>query len=732
MSRLARLISLPTAASTFAGCLGAGVVEVALLLAGGAPLGASLALALGLWGFVGLLLGAFLGLAASVVTHHLPGGPLGLRTTPDLDRRVAAGILAVATGVGAMAVLMAAGHAAVVAPMHSPRLALIATAGLTLIFSIPAGLAALTIYPLLSRFLARRAPLRQLGHTGGILVGLAVAGVLGFIAALGSADWRALDLGPLRSLVIVKLLGLAHAYFYYRSAVGRRVHQRLPLGAIRLAAPLVAVGLLIVARGLPESSPVFAAVEQRSWSLRLGLRLARTLTDGDRDGYSARFGGGDCDDGDPDTYPGAVDTPGDGVDQNCMAGDAPSEATEGPAPAPGTAAPAAARREGAAFDGNILLVTIDSLRADRLGVAGYTRRHDRSLTPTLDALAKRGAYFKRAWAQAPNTPRSFPSLLTGRYPSDIIWTQRSSNYSPLAAENETFFEALATTGRKPIGIFSHFYFTADRGLSQSFAEWSNDGAGTVSESNKDIAAPRIVPRVIARLEAAAKRSNERFVLWTHLFEPHSSYMAHEGFPTNLHGIEGLEEKYDYEIAFVDGWIGKLVASLEATGLAGKTAIVVAADHGEAWGEHRQYFHGTDLTEEQLRVPLIIVVPGKAPRVVDEPVALVDLAPTLLDLVGLAPLPSFRGRSLLPALDGGKLDPRPIFAELLPAPAWPKHEIMVVDGGKKLTHKISERRFELHDLAADPLQKREVSREPAHAAALQALKQRLLEFEEGRR
>jgi arylsulfatase A-like enzyme len=521
------------------------------------------------------------------------------------------------------------------------------------------------------------------------------------------------------------------------------VHQRLPVALIRIAAPVVAVALLLVARGLPESSPIFAAVEERSWSLRVGLRLARSLTDGDRDGYSARFGGGDCDDSDPNTYPGGVDTPGDGVDQNCTGGDArPADAPGAAGPAAGapgsgapgapTTPPTATRRDGPAFDGNLLIVTIDSLRADRLGVAGYTRRNGRSLTPALDALANRGAYFKRAWAQAPNTPRSFPSLLTGGYPSDVAWTQRSSNYSPIAAENQTFFEALATTGQKPIGIFSHFYFTADRGLSQGFAEWSNDGAGTISESNKDIAAPRIVPKVIARLETAAKRG-ERFALWTHLFEPHSSYMTHAGFPTSsLRGVEGLEEKYDFEIAFVDGWVGKLLAALEAAGLGAKTAIVVAADHGEAWGEHRRYFHGTDLTEEQLRVPLIIAVPGKAARVIEEPVALVDLAPTLLDLVGLAPLPSFRGRSLLPALDGATLTPRPIFAELLPAPAWPKHETMMVDGATKLTHKIGERRFELHDLAADPRQQRDVSRDPAHAATLETLKRRLLDFEEGRR
>ena len=113
------------------------------------------------------------------------------------------------------------------------------------------------------------------------------------------------------------------------------------------------------------------------------------------------------------------------------------------------------------------------------------------------------------------------------------------NYPNLLPSNDTFFEGLAAAGLKPIGIFSHFYFTADRGISKAFAEWSNDGAGTIAESNKDIASPRIVPRVIERLRKAAARK-ERFVLWTHLFEPHSSYMPHKEFPPTLGGRAGAD------------------------------------------------------------------------------------------------------------------------------------------------------------------------------------------------
>ena len=367
-------------------------------------------------------------------------------------------------------------------------------------------------------------------------------------------------------------------------------------------------------------------------------------------------------------------------------------------------------------------------------MAGYSRPGEKSktLTPNLDALARRGAYFRRVWSQAPNTPRSFPSILPSQTPSGVRWEKPRVNYPNLLESNHTFFEDLRAAGLAPIGIFSHFYFTADRGISKAFKEWSNEGAGTIAESNKDSASPRIVPRVIARLKKAAA-SKERFVLWTHLFEPHSSYMTHKEFPSSgASGASGLMEKYAHEIAFVDSWVGKLLAALEATGLAKNTAVVIMADHGEAWGEHKVFFHGQDLFVEQLRIPLIIAIPGRAPIVSEVPVAALDIGPTLVDLVG-APLPrSFRGRSLLPAIRGEELPRRPIFAELLPATAWPHHAVMLLDDDKKLIHRVSERRFELYDLAKDPGERQSLVEDAGAAATFERMRRALLSFEERKR
>jgi hypothetical protein len=725
---------LPAALSTFAGMFGVGLLDALLVAWRGqhARLLEALALALGLYGTCGLLCAACIGWAVATVLAAFPGGLRGLFADEELDARVAGLLLAGAAGSAVLMLGAGLGHKLFVASMNSQRLATIASAGLALLMLLPALLVLLASWRGLAR-LSRRALPRpaRLGRAGVVALALGVCGLLAFVAALSRADWRVLDLGPLWAAGLALLLGVAHGGFWHASAVGRRLLGRMPTRILRPSLGLLVVLLLLAASRIPETSPTYAAVAEGGLGLKLALKLARTATDRDGDGYSALFGGGDCDDARADVYPGAEDIPGDGVDQNCEGGDAPLPATsQDHEPAPARPAPAPPTRPGA-FSGNLLIIGVDATRADRLGVAGYGRPPGHSLTPNLDALARRGAYFRRVWAQAPNTPRSFPSFVTSRYPSEIAWQKKTFNYSPLLPSNHTFFEPMPAAGLRAIGIFSHFYFTPDRGISNGFAEWSNDGAKSIADSNKDIAAPRIVPRVLERLRKAAG-SGERFVLWTHLFEPHSSYMAHPEFPTTLSGVQGLEEKYDYEIAFDDLWIGKILQTLDETHLADHTAIVVFGDHGEAWGEHnRTYFHGQNLTEEQLRVPLIIVVPGRKPVVSDDEVALVDVGPTLLDILGIAPPSHLHGRSLLPAIDGAPLPPRPLFAELLPSTATPDHQVVMVDRGKKLVHKVAERRFELFDLAADPGEKKNLADEPAHRKLLDELKAKLLAFEEHR-
>lgn len=566
---------------------------------------------------------------------------------------------------------------------------------------------ALTCYPL---FRATRRLLGWLPRPRRLSVTLALALILLLGAAGGlvlivatKLDWRVLPTGAFLQAGIFALAFVIGYLLLARMRPPRRARFLTVIGSLAGAA-------LIWATTLPRSDRTLALLADESLGARWLAAGARFLGDRDGDGYAAILGGGDCNDRDPRIHPGAHDEPGDGIDENCLGGDARAEAVA--VPPVETASDAAARFR---WQGNILLIAIDTLRADRLGTAGYLRRGGRSLTPRIDALARQGIAFRRAYAQAPNTPRSFPSLFVSRLPSEIRWDQPFQNYPVVQPENVTIFEALADAGYDTVGISSHFFFTAERGITQGFREYDNEGALSIKDSNHDVAAPRIVPRVVARL-SAQKAAGKPFVLFAHLFEPHSTYMEHPELPVTAHGLEGLEEKYDYEIAFVDRYVGEIVDALDREGLANDTMVVLFSDHGEAFGAHRyggerMFFHGQTLYDELLHVPLIVRLPGAAPAAVDTPVMLLDLAPTLLAAVKAKVPPAFQGRSLLAALLGERLQPAPVYAELERAPAWDHAAKMLIDedGKTKVIYRTSDNQFELYDLATDPNELHDLAR-----------------------
>lgn len=566
-----------------------------------------------------------------------------------------------------------------------------------------------------------------------LFAGVAATLAVGSFVLFTQLDWRALHLGSLFVLALTPLVALV-----LTAATGKLSATRpAPLGLASIVLAVIAVILpAATLRGAP-SPEVSRALLDRSWMGGRGIGVLRAFTDSDGDGESDFFGGPDCDDGNPKVYSKAKEIPGNGIDDNCLGGDAKPEEVAAPAKDPGAGGVAPAAKRADAFDGNVLVIFVDTLRYDRLGFAGY-KRDGKSLTPRLDAFAGQSVVFRNTFAQAPNTPRSVPSFLSSQYPSQIKFEKNFVDYPTVLDDNDLLFEALQEAGLHTAAETSHFYFCDQNkaptqctdfkkpkhsNIRQGVDEWNNEGAVDVAPSNKDISAPRIVPRAIAKLGELAQKK-QRFAMMVHLFEPHSSYMEHEGYPITERGTAALEQKYDYEIAFMDGWIGKLLDALDEQKLSENTMVVVIADHGEAFGTHsmagdRMFFHGQTLYNELIHVPMMFRLPKVAPRVADDIVQLIDLAPTIVDVVGAAPPASWQGRSLRAAFAGEALPPKPAFAQLLPAPAW-NHDARAMitgDGATKVYFRKSDARWEMYDLKKDPNETKDVSESLPNAAEL---------------
>jgi arylsulfatase A-like enzyme len=339
---------------------------------------------------------------------------------------------------------------------------------------------------------------------------------------------------------------------------------------------------------------------------------------------------------------------------------------------------------------HVLLITLDTTRADRLGCYG----HKDAVTPHLDSLAKRGVRFLRAYTHIPLTFPSHCSVMTGTLP--VYHQARNNGSYYLDAGIPTLAETFRSAGYKTAGFVASFILDSRFGLDRGFARYDDDlKEGEVLKNYRSERNAREV--VDAFLPWLAENAKDKFFAWVHFYDPHLPYDPPSRFKAML-----PKSPYDGEIAFVDSELGRILEKMREENILDDTLIVVAGDHGESLGEHREIDHGLFLYEATVRVPLLFINEKALPQgeVVSATVRLTDIMPTVLELANL-PIPkTVQGVSLLPWMSGRKNDDLTAYLETYyPFENFGWSEMKgVTDGRWKF---IQAPRPELYDLASDP-------------------------------
>ena len=395
--------------------------------------------------------------------------------------------------------------------------------------------------------------------------------------------------------------------------------------------------------------------------------------------------------------------PGTATGENTGTGEKPSAADAGV-----TVAPVAAKAADAAVaverPWNVVLLTVDSLRAD-MPWAGY----DRPIAPRLSALQAKSITYSHAYSTSSFTSKSIPGLLTGRYPSELART--GYFFTKYLVPAEFVCTGLDAQGIPCVGGHAHAYFgKGQSGFESGFRNWRIvPGISFDYQTDPYVTSDKLTPLAIEMLgdvaSGAGARENKPFFAWFHYMDPHDEYKSHAESP---HFGKRPRDLYDEEVFFADLWIGKLLDWIDAQPWAARTAIIVTADHGEAFGEHGITRHAHEVWEELVHVPMFVHVPGLAPRVIDATRGAADIAPTVLDLVGAESVASLHGRSLVPELRGVPSPARDVIVDL-PEDEYNERRRALIHERTKLIAFGNDVRFALYDLEADPKESEDLIR-----------------------
>lgn len=340
---------------------------------------------------------------------------------------------------------------------------------------------------------------------------------------------------------------------------------------------------------------------------------------------------------------------------------------------------------------NVLLLVVDAMRAD-MPWNGYPR----AIAPNLTKLYERSVRFPHHYSISSFTSKSVPGILSGRYPSELHRT--APFFSIYQQSNEMMAEVLQRSGVRTLGGQAHAYLDRGSGLTQGFDVWKMV-PGITFDYNKDpyITSQKLTPLAIDML-SDQKNVSPKFFAYFHYMDPHDIYQSHTESPKFGKKARDL---YDEEMFYTDLWIQKLLDWVDTQPWAKETAIIVTADHGEAFGEHKIWRHAFELYDVLVHVPLFFVIPGATPREVPAWRSQIDLAPTVYDLMGVQPPADLPGKSLVPELFGATEPSRPIICDLPADSHNERRRAMIEDGWKLISYGKNDFRFEMYNLVNDP-------------------------------
>lgn len=348
---------------------------------------------------------------------------------------------------------------------------------------------------------------------------------------------------------------------------------------------------------------------------------------------------------------------------------------------------------------NVLLLTVDALRAD-MPWSGY----DKPIAPHLTQLAQESVVYENYRSVSSYTAQTVATMMTGRYASTLYRTGLFfTNYFD---SNRWITEAMKEKTVRTMAVHAHLYFDRAPGLRQGFDVYQMvPGLTWNAQTDESVTSHKSVAAMIELLKDPENVKGQ-FFLWAHLMDPHDQYVKHKESPDFGDKNRG---RYDSEVWYTDMWIGKLFEFASSQPWWEHTAVIVSADHGEAFGEHGMHKHAFELWEVLTRVPLIVKAPGALPKRIEAARTHIDLAPTIVDLMRIEPLAGFQGKSMIKEIYGQEKpeNREPILLELAEDSNNPARRA-IVEGDYKLIVFDTGWKKMLFDIKKDPAEERDLS------------------------